>query len=222
MEKSEFIQAFDTVADIYDQWYDSPSGKAVFNAEKLCLKRLGGSFTGRWLEVGVGTGRFASNLGIFEGIDPSLQMLKIAAARGIHVSAGCAESLPFPDASFDGILMALSLCFITEPDRALKECFRILHPAGSLLLGVVPANSSWGELYGKKKVAGHPIYSLADFRSSLEIIAITENAGFSLQKAACTLFWKPDSPPEAGPRVDEGIVPGAGFLCLLFKKRALS
>jgi hypothetical protein len=45
MEKSEFIQAFDTVADIYDQWYDSPSGKAVFNAEKLCLKRLGGSFT---------------------------------------------------------------------------------------------------------------------------------------------------------------------------------
>jgi ubiquinone/menaquinone biosynthesis C-methylase UbiE len=212
-------QLFDRIADIYDRWYDSPEGEAIFDAEAMCLRRLGRSFAGRWLEVGVGTGRFASNLGIIEGIDPSLGMLKIAAARGIQAYAGCAESLPFPDGSFDGVLMALSLCFITAPDRALKECFRILQPAGRLLLGVVPADSYWGESYEKKKITGHPIYSLADFTSSSEIIAITENAGFSLQRMACTLFWKPESPPETNPRVDDGLSPGAGFICLLFHKK---
>lgn len=212
-------QSFDKIADTYDQWYDSPEGKAIFNAETKCLKRLGGSFAGRWLEVGIGTGRFASNLGIIEGVDPSFGMLKIAAERGIQTTAGRAETLPFPDASFDGVLMALSLCFITAPDRALKECFRILQPAGCLLLGVVPADCPWGESYGKKKAMGHPIYSLADFRSSLEVITITESAGFVLQKSACTLFWKPDSPPETNPRVDEGVLPGAGFLGLLFSKK---
>jgi SAM-dependent methyltransferase len=219
MGKSALDQLFDKIADTYDQWYDSPEGEAIFNAEAMCLKQLGGSFTGRWLEVGVGTGRFASNLGIIEGIDPSFGMLKIAAARGIQTYAGRAESLPFPDESFDGILMALSLCFITEPDQALKECFRILQPSGRLLLGVVPGESYWGESYEKKKITGHPIYSLADFKSSSEIIAITENAGFSLQRTACTLFWKPESRPETNPRVDEGISPGAGFLCLLLSKK---
>lgn len=125
MGMSELDQLFDKIADTYDQWYDSPEGQAIFNAEAICLKRLVRSFTGRWLEIGVGTGRFASNLGIIEGIDPSLGMLKIAAARGIQTYAGHAEFLPFPDESFDGILMALSLCFIKEPERALKECFQI-------------------------------------------------------------------------------------------------
>jgi ubiquinone/menaquinone biosynthesis C-methylase UbiE len=211
-------QLFDRIADIYDQWYDSPDGESIFNAEAICLKRLGGSFAGRWLEVGVGTGRFASKLGIIEGIDPSIGMLKIAAARGIQTYAGCAESLPFPDGSFDGVLMAMSLCFITDPNRALKECFRILQPDGSLLLGIVPADSYWGESYGKKKAKGHPIYSLADFRSSLEIIAMVKASGFSIQKTACTLFWRPDNPPETNPRVDKGLSPGAGFLGLFFTK----
>jgi SAM-dependent methyltransferase len=214
------VQSFYKIANTYDQWYDSPSGQAIFNAEILCLKRLSGSFTGRWLEVGVGTGRFASKLGIIEGIDPSFGMLKIAAARGIQTYAGHAESLPFPDESFDGILLALTLCFIKEPDRALRECFRILQPVGRLLLGIVPADSNWGKSYGKKKASGHPIYSLADFRSSVEIIAITEAAGFALQKTACTLFWIPDGPPETNPRVDDSMSSGAGFICLLFSKKS--
>jgi hypothetical protein len=33
---------------------------------------------------------------------------------------------------------------------------------------------------------------------------MAEDAGFALQKAACTLFWKPDSQPKAGLRVDDG------------------
>ena len=54
---------FDPIADAYDRWYDAPEGKAIFREELLCLQELCGDGSGRWLEVGVGTGRFAAALG---------------------------------------------------------------------------------------------------------------------------------------------------------------
>jgi len=145
-------------------------------------------------------------------------MLKMAADRGIRTYTGRGEQLPFESESFDGLLMALSLCFIQAPDQALNECFRVLRPTGHLLLGVIPAENDWGKLYVKKKTEGHPIYSLATFRSVSEIIALVETTGFLLQKAASTLFWKPQAPGEDSPRVDEGISSEAGFVGLLFRK----
>ncbi len=76
-------QAFDRIAASYDQWYETTEGRAIFVAELECLRLICESFHGQWLEVGVGTGRFASNLGIARGIDPSMPMLKMAAKRGI-------------------------------------------------------------------------------------------------------------------------------------------
>ena len=209
---------FDECFEAYDKWYDAPAGKTIFTAETKCLKLLGGSFSGRWLEIGVGTGRFASGLGIREGIDPSLPMIRMAAARGIHTYAGHGEQLPFEAECFDGLLMALSLCFIPVPDQALNECFRVLKPTGHLLVGVVPAESEWGRLYIRKKSEGHPLYSLATFRSASDIINLVKSAGFNLQRAASTLFWKPDALAETSPQVDDGISSNAGFISLLFRK----
>ena len=98
---------FDLVADSYDAWYDSPEGSAVFRAELACLRMLVPECQGRWLAVGVGSGRFASELGVAEGLDPSQRMLDIAAGRGVNTTQGYAEELPFPDASFDGVLQVL-------------------------------------------------------------------------------------------------------------------
>lgn len=211
-------QPFDEYSEAYDEWYDSPVGKIIFTAELQCLKLLNGSFSGRWMEIGVGTGRFASTLGICEGIDPSLKMLNIAAGRGIHAYAGQGEQLPFEAECFDGLLLALSLCFMPVPGQVLDECFRVLKPDGRLLLGVIAAESDWGRLYLKKKTESHPIYSSATFRSASDIIDLVESCGFNLQRAASTLFWKPDAPAEINPRVDDGVVPDAGFLGLLFGK----
>ena len=81
-------QVFDRIAESYDRWYDTSEGQAIFNAELKCLRSLCEHLRGRWLEVGVGTGRFASILGVTRGIDPSIPMLKIAAERGIMAYAG--------------------------------------------------------------------------------------------------------------------------------------
>jgi ubiquinone/menaquinone biosynthesis C-methylase UbiE len=157
-------------------------------------------------------------LGVDEGIDPSPRMLEIAAGRGIKTHQGYAEDLPFSDGAFDGLLLALTLCFLADPSRALSECRRILRPEGKLLLGVVPADSPWGREYEQKKAEGHPIYAGAHFLMSSELVPLVEKAGFLFQNAASTLFWAPGDSPERVPRVETGIVHGAGFLGLLFTK----
>ena len=207
---------FDNIAAAYDRWYDSAKGQAIFNAELDCLRTVAEIGRGRWLEVGTGTGRFAAKLGIVEGIDPSPAMLAIAQKRGITVHEGYAEALPFADASFDGLLMALSLCFIADGAKALSECRRVLRPGGLLLVGIVPAESPWGRFYQAKAAAGHPAYSHARFCTAAQTIALARSAGFSFHSAAGTLFWPPDTPPPPEPCVRQEITEQAGFLSLLF------
>ena len=207
---------FDSTADVYDRWYDTPEGQTIFNAEMKCLQSLRGEAFEAWLEVGVGTGRFANALGIPKGIDPSPHMLEIAAKRGIEVHAGNAEALPFPDESFEGILMALTLCFVANARQAVEECGRVLRPEGLLLLGIVPADSPWGQSYRTKASMGHTVYTHAHFRTVAETVKPAQDAGFAMIDAASTLFWKPGETPKAMPRLEQGIVPEAGFVGLLF------
>jgi ubiquinone/menaquinone biosynthesis C-methylase UbiE len=211
-------QAFDLIAETYDACYDTSRGRAIFNAELKCLRSLCERCQGRWLEMGVGTGRFASSLGVARGIDSSLPMLKIAAERGIITYAGRAEDLPFPEGSFDGALLVLAICFFADSSRALKECSRILRPGGHPLLGVIPGESPWGRAYERKKTAGHPVYSLAKSSDVRDILALTERTGFTFRKAASTLFRHPNKLPEGAPRIEATISPDAGFVSLLFAK----
>jgi len=214
------VNPFDAIAENYDRWYEIPEGKTIFNAELKCLRSLQDTPQGRWLEVGVGTGRFAYSLGIVEGIDPSPRMLDLATGRGIRTYVGSAERLPFADGSFDGILMALTLCFVADARQALGECWRVLRPKGRLLLGIVPLDSPWGEEYIEKASKGHPVYALAHFRTVENILELAENNGFKLIDVASTLFWAPGEEPEPEPHIEGNLVPGAGFVCLLFDKKA--
>ena len=209
---------FDSIANDYDQWFDSPEGGAVYETELACLQSLNEDFSGRWLEVGVGTGRFASRLGISEGVDPSPNMLKLAAQRKIRIYEGQAENLPFPDGCFDGVLIALALCFIPDQEKAIQECHRILRTDGRLLIGDIMADSPWGQLYEKEGASGDPVWSRASFFSGSELGKFIEKIGFQQLKASSSLFWKPTESPEAAPRLEAGIIPNAGFLGLLFSK----
>jgi ubiquinone/menaquinone biosynthesis C-methylase UbiE len=212
-------QNFDFMAENYDRWYDRPEGRAVFSAELKCIGSICECCRGSWLEVGVGTGRFAYGLQIQTGVDPSLSMLKIARERGIAICAGYAEDLPFPSEVFDGVLLALALCFFTNPLEALRECVRILRRGGVLLAGIIPADSSWGRAYNKKKDEGHPIYRSARFLEIPEILKLFDGTGLRLNKAASTLFWRPEEPPETDSRILEDICSDAGFVALLYTKK---
>jgi ubiquinone/menaquinone biosynthesis C-methylase UbiE len=55
-------QVFDVSAKRYDAWYNKPFGKSAFTLEKACIESLLKNLKQPFLEVGVGTGRFAQAL----------------------------------------------------------------------------------------------------------------------------------------------------------------
>src|SRR5260370_29893632 len=44
------------------------------------------------------------------------------------------ESLPFPDEQFDSAVATLVFCSVQDPERGLREIWRVLKPGGTLVL----------------------------------------------------------------------------------------
>jgi SAM-dependent methyltransferase len=184
------MEIFDQHAKTYDQWYERPFGSSAFGLEVTCLKGVIASFS-LSLEVGVGSGRFAQALGIPYGLDPSMELLRLAKQRGIHGVLGRAEALPFKSSSFDLVLMVVSVCFFEEPLRAFEEAHRVLKNDGYLVLGLVLSDSPWADFYKEKAKKGHPIYSDARFYSFGELSSILAQTGFRIEKVCTILFEDP-------------------------------
>ena len=207
---------FDRMAEKYDRWYDSPEGGAIFREELDCLRLLRSGPYDQWLEVGVGTGRFASALGVTEGVDTSPAMLAYATRRGVRTEVGTAEALPYPDRSFNGVLVVATLSFVKDPTQALVECARVLTPNGTLLVGIIPAEGPWGREYARKASEGHPVYSHARFLSIEQLQDLAADADLELEESASALFWPPGRPPDEPPRIERTALTGAGFVALRF------
>ncbi len=212
-------ESFDHLAARYDAWFETTEGRAIFDEEVEALLLVKGRGPGRWLEVGVGTGRFASSFGVEEGLDPSQSMLEHAKRRGIHTRLGTAEKLPYEDSTFDGVLVVTTLCFTTDPAQSLSEFARVLKPGGALVIGLIPASSPWGREYARRGALGHELFSHARFLEVDETVKLAAIAGLRLVDAASTLL-RPPGEPLLGPHlVERGAVPGAGFVALHFQKR---
>lgn len=111
----------------------------------------------RVLDVACGTGILAREIaprvgsgGRVVGVDPSPGMVAVAKqlAPAIEWREGVAESLPFPDQSFDAVVSQFGLMFFTDRRQALREMLRVLTPGGRLAVAVwdsldnVPAYAS--------------------------------------------------------------------------------
>ncbi len=100
--------------------------------------------TGHVLEIGIGTGLNAHHYDkdkahTIVGLDPALRMHRLAAKRiaeaglKIELVGLSAERIPYPDHTFDSVLMTYTLCSIPDPVSALKEMHRVLKPEGRLI-----------------------------------------------------------------------------------------
>ncbi|MBN2373030.1 class I SAM-dependent methyltransferase [bacterium] len=208
-------KTFNMMAAQYDRWFDSQEGKDIFGAELECLYNLTDAGAEQWLEVGVGTGRFAEALDVDVGLDTSIPMLEFAKKRGIEAVAGAGEYMPYHDSCFDGVLMVTALCFMSDPPKVFMECSRVLKRMGLLVLGIVPSDSAWGRLYERKGSEGHPYYSNARFYTCRQIIQKAGYSGFVFDKAMSCLFGTPEM--VIHPRsVKRGIIMDAGFVAMRF------
>jgi ubiquinone/menaquinone biosynthesis C-methylase UbiE len=121
------ISPFEKYAEQYEMWFEK--NRWVYEAELRAVKAMMPN-GGRGVEIGVGTGRFAEQLGIKNGVEPSKRMRDFAQKRGIRALDGVAEKLPFDDSEFDFVLMVTTVCFVDDISKALMEDHRVLS-AGS-------------------------------------------------------------------------------------------
>jgi ubiquinone/menaquinone biosynthesis C-methylase UbiE len=133
---------FDNFAERYDAWYDRFFGKSAFRLEKSCIVSLCANLWRPFLEIGVGTGRFAEVLRIEHGVDTSVGMLRFAKKRGIITVKGACEKLPFSDKFFGAVFIIVTLCFVDDPSKVLVEASRVLKDEGSIVLGLILKGSS--------------------------------------------------------------------------------
>jgi ubiquinone/menaquinone biosynthesis C-methylase UbiE len=99
---------------------------------------------GRLLMIGIGPGADLKYLPpavtTVAAVEPEAAFRRMAAAlaarRGIAVDIvdGIAESIPFPDNSFDSVHVGLVLCSVDDVGAALGEIRRVLVPEGRLVV----------------------------------------------------------------------------------------
>jgi SAM-dependent methyltransferase len=95
---------FDALASAYDAWFDG-EGKLIFAIEARAFQEVLPLLPRPWLEVGVGSGRFAEALGIETGIDPSAGLLEMAGRRGVKGFLGRGEDRIFDEESFGSVFL---------------------------------------------------------------------------------------------------------------------
>lgn len=211
---SSVERVFDVFAEKYDAWYDKPFGKSAFNLEKTCIASLSKNLRQPFLEIGVGTGRFAEALRVEYGIDSSVGVLRFAKKRGITVIMGKGEKLPFPSRSFGAIFIIVTLCFVDEPIKVLEEASRVVRDDGCIILGLILRESPWADFYFRRGSAGNVFYKVARFYASKELEAMLQKANLMITEASSTIFQAPTRRPLCFENARKGCHKDAGFIAI--------
>jgi ubiquinone/menaquinone biosynthesis C-methylase UbiE len=140
------------------------------------------------LDLGCGTGRFSDTLSAYFradviGLDPSGKMLRQAAAKphgsGVRYARGCAEAMPLRSGSIDLIYMSMSLHHFSNPERAARECRRVLHADGCVFIRTGTREQIPAYPYYPFFPASHPIL-VEVLPSSCRVCELYEAVGFRL------------------------------------------
>ena len=199
---------FDKYAERYDSWYEE--NKAIFECESKAIKAL--DLHGKGLSIGVGTGMLDFHTPIDIGVDPSVNMLKHAKARGVKPVRAVGEFLPFRDESFDFVIIIATLCFLVSPKKAIREAWRTMRSRGELAICIIPRKSSWGKEYVKRGEAGHALYKYAHFYTLNEVKDMLNETSFTIISIKSTLSYSPHDEPRVEEPSDSP--EGKSFVCI--------
>lgn len=138
-ERERLTRLYDAYAPRYDGAMDTVDRFLFRGGREWVCRRA----EGRVLEIAIGTGR---NLPLYPagtaltGIEQSPAMLAIARRRAAELGIdadlrlGDAQSLDFPDRSFDTVICTVALCTIPDDAAAVSEVRRVLRPGGRFVL----------------------------------------------------------------------------------------
>ena len=152
-------------------------------AGRLPDSRQDAGVTIRILDVGCGTGanlEMLSQFGLAEGVDVSDEALEFCRKKGLTVQEGLAETLPYPDETFD-ITTALDVVEHLDDDIVgLKEMHRVTKTGGYSLIFVPAFMWLWGV---QDDISHHRIRY-----TRKQIVERLEKAGFTVESATYANF----------------------------------
>ena len=139
---------FHTVAQRYDAMNDIMSLGLHRVLKRIAIDSLALREGQCVLDLAAGTGDMARLISPIAGstgrvvlCDINASMLAIGRDRMLDAgltnvvpARADAESLPFPPATFDRVIIAFGLRNVTDKERALSEMYRVLRPRGRLLV----------------------------------------------------------------------------------------
>jgi ubiquinone/menaquinone biosynthesis C-methylase UbiE len=151
-----------------------------------------GAARGRVLEIGFGTGASLEfydwqALECLAAAEPDPYMLSRAAAKlgpeqsgKVVLAQAAAESLPFPNQSFDTVVSLLVLCTVDDQSKALSEVRRVMKPDASLRL---LEHVRGGEWLGKGQDLIEPVWGWfsGGCHPNRKTEELVRSAGFDLQ-----------------------------------------
>ncbi len=169
---------FDAIADRYDLVNRIISLGIDQSWRKKTVESLRLSDGARVLDLATGTADLAIQIAREEpgtsvvGLDPSKRMLAIG-KRKVHdalvsdrveLVVGDAQSLPFPDNSFEAVCIAFGIRNVPDRGRALREMARVTRPAGRIAI-LELSEPRQGSLFGP--IARFHVHTLVPWLGAL-------------------------------------------------------
>jgi len=172
-------------ATLYDR-VSKGSEEAGLREER---RRLLADAAGATLELGAGTGlnleHYPEAVTRLVLAEPDEHMRRRLAPRvlGIRPSteivAAGVEGLPFPDASFDTVVVTFVLCSVPQQDAALAELTRVLKPGGRLLF--LEHVRSDDESVAKWQDRLRPLYNVVGCNPNRDTLAAIEASALAVE-----------------------------------------
>jgi len=168
------LHHFDIIAPFYDRVIHKLDLKRLINLLKLPAR-------GRMLDAGGGTGRVSSRLRpMIDDVvvcDLSLPMLKQAKHKGrLWTAQSHIEQLPFPDESFDRILVVDALHHFCNQQQSIQELLRVLKTGGRLVI----EEPNIDKFIIKWVALAEKLFLMrSHFSSSDEIVTMIKEQGFN-------------------------------------------
>jgi len=184
----------DTVSRRIEAAYTTPD---VVEQRRAIIEMLDLRAGADVLDIGSGPGFLADEMaaavgpdGSVHGIDPSENMLRLAAGRLPRAGAalvefgpGDANVLPFADGSFDTVTSTQVYEYVADLPGALAEAYRVLRPGGRLLV----LDTDWDSIvwHSSNPVRMHRVLEvwdehLADPHLPQRLTGLLEAAGFAV------------------------------------------
>jgi ubiquinone/menaquinone biosynthesis C-methylase UbiE len=126
-----FIDHFSLIAPYYERIFSRPN-------VDLLAQHVKPQRDSRLLDVGGGTGRiaqyFVQQVAQVCVLDPSPLMLREGQLKGICITQGESEQLPYATGAFDRIIMIDAFHHLCDQRLATQELLRVLAPEGRLVI----------------------------------------------------------------------------------------